>query len=475
ADVVITGVNTAYTDTQSGTSPVSFTGVPADTYTVTITNPITGCVLTTSILVEEAPTFNLDVNKTNDVACVGSNEGAFEFDFSVSSVYTGNYTYDVINNATSSSTGITGVGVGGTPVSISGLAAGVYYVAVTMTDSPFCPVTSPMVTIDEPTDPLALTTNAVGVSCFNGGDGSITATGSDGWGGYTYSLTPVSGTSPAVAFSSNNVFNNLTSGTYDITVRDANGCEVTVTETVANTTLVEFTVVENDNSCDSSTGGSITVTPTGGTGTYTFTLTNTATSAIVSTASGTAAHTFTNVAAGDYSVSVVDSNSCPGTAIGSPLITITPNLIFTAIQTKNIDCNASPDGVIEINITSGSGNYDYAVTNSLGGTIVAQTNIGATTTVTFAVSTADTYTIEVFDMAATPVCSNTVAVVVADRIEPNFTGVASVDDICNGSSTGEIQITEISNSINPLTYGIVPALGTFNAATLTYTGLPQGT
>ncbi|MDY0781708.1 SprB repeat-containing protein, partial [Tenacibaculum sp. IB213877] len=248
------------------------------------------------------------------VACVGSNEGAFDFDFSVSSPYTGNYNYDVIDNATSISTGITGTGIGGTAVSITGLSAGTYYVQVTMTDSPFCPVTSPTVTIDEPTVPLALATTPVGVSCFNGGDGSITATGSDGWGGYTYSLTPVTGTSPAVAFSSNNVFNNLTSGTYDITVRDANGCEVTVTETVANTTLVEFTVVKDDNSCDSSTGGSITVTPSGGTGTYTFTLTNTVTSAIVSTASGTAAHTFTNVAAGDYSVSVVDSNNCPGTA-----------------------------------------------------------------------------------------------------------------------------------------------------------------
>ncbi|MDY0781701.1 hypothetical protein, partial [Tenacibaculum sp. IB213877] len=85
ADVTITGSSTAYTDTQSGVSPVSFTGVPADTYTVTITNSTTGCVLTTSILVEEAPVFNLDVNKTNDVACVGSNEGAFDFDFSVSS------------------------------------------------------------------------------------------------------------------------------------------------------------------------------------------------------------------------------------------------------------------------------------------------------------------------------------------------------------------------------------------------------
>ncbi|MDY0781699.1 SprB repeat-containing protein, partial [Tenacibaculum sp. IB213877] len=319
---------------------------------------------------------------------------------------------------------------GGSSVTL--LPAGEYYVVVSMTDSPFCPVTSPTVTIDEPTDPLALATTPVGVSCFNGGDGSITATGSDGWGGYTYSLTPVTGTSPAVAFSSNNVFNNLTSGTYDITVRDANGCEVTVTETVANTTLVEFTVVKDDNSCDSSTGGSITVTPIGGTGTYTFTLTNTATSAIVSTASGTAAHTFTNVAAGDYSVSVVDSNNCPGTAIGSPLVTITPNLAFTAIQTKNIDCSASPDGVIEINITSGSGTYEYSVVNSLGGTVVAQTSTGGTT-VSFPVSTADTYTIEVFDMAATPVCSNTVAVVVAPSIQPNFSAVASVDNICFGS------------------------------------------
>ncbi|MFD0994248.1 beta strand repeat-containing protein, partial [Tenacibaculum geojense] len=477
ADVTITGSTTSYTDTQSGTSPVSFTGVPADTYTVTITNPITGCVLSTTILVEEAPTFNMDVNKTSDVACVGSNEGSFTFDFSTSSPYTGNYNYDVINNATSLSV-TTGVGVGGTPVSITGLAAGVYYVQVTMTDSPFCPVTTPLVTIDEPTAPLALSTSAIAVSCNGGSDGSITATGSDGWGGYTYSLTPVTGTSPAVGFSTNNVFSGLTAGTYDITVRDANGCEEVVTETVPDASLVEFTVTHIDNSCDASLGGSIEVTPTGGTGTYTFTLTNTGTSSVVASGTGTGVYTFTNVGAGDYSVSVVDSNNCPGTALTSPLVTISPDLAFTAIQTKNIDCSVSPDGVITVDITSGSGTYEYSVVNSSSAVIVAQTSTGGTT-FTFDVSTADTYTVEVFDMAATPVCSTTVDVVVAPAIQPDFSAVASVNNICFGSTDGVIQITEVNNSINPLTYSISvvsggPYSGSIDMTTLTYSGLPAG-
>ncbi|MFD0994253.1 hypothetical protein, partial [Tenacibaculum geojense] len=174
----------------------------------------------------------------------------------------------------------------------------------------------------------------------------------------------------------------------------------------------------------------------------------------------------------------VDSNNCPGTALTSPLVTISPDLAFTAIQTKNIDCSASPDGVITVDITSGSGTYEYSVVNSSSAVIVAQTSTGGTT-FTFPVSTADTYTVEVFDMAATPVCSTTVDVVVAPAIQPDFSAVASVNNICFGSTDGVIQITEVNNSINPLTYSISvvsggPYSGSIDMTTLTYSGLPAG-
>ncbi|WP_272152200.1 hypothetical protein, partial [Tenacibaculum aiptasiae] len=69
-------------------------------------------------------------------------------------------------------------------------------------------------------------------------------------------------------YSNNNVFTGLASGDYRIRVRDANGCTSEATVNVPNPTPVTFTVAENDNVCDSSTGGSITVTAAGGTGTY---------------------------------------------------------------------------------------------------------------------------------------------------------------------------------------------------------------
>ncbi|SEC95442.1 SprB repeat-containing protein [Tenacibaculum sp. MAR_2009_124] len=475
ASVSIIGTNTGHTDTVTGTSPVTITGLPEDTYTISITNTAvtTGCVLTTTHQVNAAPVFNLDVDKTSDVSCVGSTTGSFDFDFSTTSAYGGTYNYEVFNATTSLSTGVTGTGVTGA-TSISSLVAGSYYVVVTQTASPFCPTTSPTVTIDEPAAVLDFTTVVGPVSCNGGSDGSLTITGVDGWGGYEYEVANSLGTIVR-AYSNDNVFNGLPADTYTIRVRDANGCIDTDTEVIADPVLVSFSLTKDDSACNATTGGSITVTPAGGTGNYTYVLTNTVSGLDIRTETGTGVLTFANLSAGSYEVTVSDSNNC---SVSAQSMTLLPSLDFLVTQTKNIDCSASPDGVVTIDITSGSGTYEYSVENSLGATIVAQTTTGGTT-VTFNVATADTYTVEVFDMGATPNCSNTVDIEILPSIQPNFSLAASVDNICNGSTLGEIQVTEVSNSINPLTYSIAvvsggPYSGTINTSTLTYSNVPAG-
>ncbi|SEC95476.1 gliding motility-associated C-terminal domain-containing protein [Tenacibaculum sp. MAR_2009_124] len=471
ASVSIIGTNTGHTDTVTGTSPVTITGLPEDTYTISITNTAvtTGCVLTTTHQVNATPIFSLDVDKTSDVSCIGTATGSFNFDYSTTSPYSGTYDYEVFNATTNVSTGITGVGAVGA-TGITGLVTGSYYVVVTQTASPFCPTTSPTVTIDEPTAVLDFTTVVGPVSCNGGNDGSLTITGVDGWGGYEFEVADSSGTTVR-AYSNDNVFNGLPADTYTIRVRDANGCIDTDTEVIADPVLVSFSLTKDDSACNATTGGNITVTPVGGTGNYTYILTNTVSGLDIRTETGTGVFTFTNIAAGSYEVTVSDSNNC---SVSAQSITLLSSLDFLVTQTKNIDCSASPDGVVTIDVTSGSGTYEYAVVNSLGGTIVAQTTMGGTT-VTFNVATADTYTVEVFDMGATPNCSNTVDIEILPSIQPNFSLVASVDNICNGSSTGEILITEINTSINPLTYTISPdpnAIG--STSDKLFTGLPAG-
>ncbi|CAM1367109.1 hypothetical protein TXIAM_360001 [Tenacibaculum xiamenense] len=469
----VTGINgTTYprtTQTAPAANPEQFIGLATGSYEIEIFNPTTGCRLTTTHQVDAAPVFNLDVDKTSDVSCVGTATGSFNFDFSTSSPYGDTYNYEVFDVATGLSTGITGTGVTGAS-GVTNLSVGSYYVVVTQTASPFCPITSPIVTIDEPTAVLDFTTAIGPVSCNGGNDGSLTITGVDGWGGYEYEVENSLGTIVR-AYSNDNVFNGLSADTYTIRVRDANGCIDTDTAVIADPVLVSFSLTKDDSACNATTGGSITVTPAGGTGNYTYVLTNTVSGLDIRTETGTGVFTFTNLAAGSYEVTVSDSNNC---SVSAQSMTLLPSLDFIVTQTKNIDCSASPDGIVSVEITSGSGTYEYSVVNSLGATIVTQTTTGGTA-VTFNVATADTYTVEVFDMGATPNCSNTVDIEILSAIQPNFSAAATVDNICNGSSTGEILITEINTSINPLTYTISPDPNAVGSTTnKLFTNLPAG-
>ncbi len=93
---------------------------------------------------------------------------------------------------------------------------------------------------------------------------------------------------------------NLSAGTYSVTVTDANqnqtSCQVTLGEPAELTCVAS---VENQISANGASDGSATVTPTGGTPDYTYLWSNGATGA-----------TATGLSAGTYSVTVTDANGC---------------------------------------------------------------------------------------------------------------------------------------------------------------------
>ncbi|SNR16326.1 hypothetical protein [Tenacibaculum jejuense] len=243
------------------------------------------------------------------------------------------------------------VAAGSGPVTVNTLGAGTYYVEVTMTDSPFCPVSSAEVTIDSPTAALDFTTVDVNPTCNGSNDGSITVNAVGGWGSYEYQLEDGSGV--LVAYTTSNVFTGssslpLVDGTYTVRVRDANGCIDSDTVTLTEPAAVTFSLVKDDNACDLTGGGSITVTALGGSGSYTYILLDGGGVEIRNQTT----NVFTNLPAGNYTVQVNDSNSCPGTS-PSPTITLEPNLEFALNTTKLLDCSASPDATIELSISSG--------------------------------------------------------------------------------------------------------------------------
>ncbi|MCO5726095.1 SprB repeat-containing protein, partial [Robiginitalea marina] len=129
------------------------------------------------------------------------------------------------------------------------------------------------------------------VSCNGGEDGSATVTPSGGVGEYTFLWSDGQTTATA---------DNLSAGTYSVTVTDANqnqtSCQVTIGEPVELTCVAS---VENQISANGASDGSASVAPTGGTPDYTYLWSNGATGA-----------TATGLSAGTYSVTVTDANGC---------------------------------------------------------------------------------------------------------------------------------------------------------------------
>lgn len=168
-------------------------------------------------------------------------------------------------------------------------------------------------------------------------DGSISLQVSGGTAPYTYSWSPnVSNTSMA---------SNLSAGNYKITVKDKNNCNYTIDYTLASTNgPVAGTQVKNTN-CFGSNDGSATVTPSGGTAPYTY---------LWSPSGGNAA-VANNLAAGNYTVTVTDSNGCKTTATA----TINqPTALVTSVSSQNTSCG-NKDGSALVQVTGGTGPYQF--------------------------------------------------------------------------------------------------------------------
>ncbi|MDY0779730.1 T9SS type B sorting domain-containing protein, partial [Tenacibaculum sp. IB213877] len=297
------------------------------------------------------------------VACVGSNEGAFDFDFSVSSPYAGNYDYQVYNTNGTAATGddtVVGVAVtgatGGSSVTL--LPAGEYYVVVSMTNSPFCPVTSPTVTIDEPTDPLNVTYDLGLISCITSNSGQIVINASNGWGGYTYQLINTTTGNPVQSFDTNNIITDLVAGDYELTVRDAGGCLFVDNFTLASPTPINASVnTIAFNQCEGDEMAVIEViNVTGGQGnpaSYKYTLTYPSGQETAQQSS----NVFTNLGAGNYIVTVYDDYSCNEQF---PVTITDPSDVEATASAAGIITCTNPTVDITVTGVGGTGTYEYS-------------------------------------------------------------------------------------------------------------------
>ena len=333
----------------------------AGTYNITVID-INNCSATTQIEVEQTPDPEYTIAHT-DVSCNGADDGTISINTTNNNGYTMAYSIDNGTTFTTTST-------------FTGLAPGTYNIVVNYTlEGVTCSGTDTVEIIEA--TPIAATAEIVQeYTCDNlGSIQAINVTG--GTPPYQYSLD---GTN----FQTSNIFAGLSSGSYTITIKDANGCTFTT-----NTLVLEDLNPPTDLSFTSTAvtcpdeNSDVTVTTTGGSAPFTYEIISP-----ISVSNGTN-NIFTNLDPGTYSFRVTDSKNCTY----EEDFTIDPieNINVTSQVLNNVDCFNSSTGNGTFTVTGFSSTYSYSIDGNPA--VTGQTN----TTIPQNNLAAGTYTIDVTD------------------------------------------------------------------------------
>lgn len=183
---------------------------------------------------------------------------------------------------------------------------------------------------------------------YGNNDGRITITANGGVGIIEYSIDN------GVTFSTNNIFDNLPTGIYDVMVRDENNCGKQPRRAIIGTNgMTISTSVVNANA---NVGGQITITGvTGATTPLEYSIDN--------GVSFSSTNTFSNLPKGIYNIVVRDDNGSITTkGVNITNTDINTDLAISNIQVKPNSCYAM-DGKITISASSSNEPLSYSIDN----------------------------------------------------------------------------------------------------------------
>lgn len=289
-----------------------------DNYFVTVTDN-NGCSIEGNTIVGNIPGGTVSIASFVDVSCYNYCDG------SATAVMAGGYppyTYIWSN--------------GSTTQTINNLCAGLYY--VTITDSLGCADIDSII-IKSP-EPLYLNILVQDVICFDQCNGILTANVSGGTAPYSYSWSNGA---------TSNQISNLCSGSYTVTITDANNCTIHDTRNISSIPPIIINGDVQNANCNQA-NGNIDITVQQAIPPLTFNWSNGATS-----------EDLLNVPAGIYSVTVTDSKGCTATAsfhidnIAGPTVNIE---LYSPIT-----CNSYCNGSLIANVSGGISPYLYNWSN----------------------------------------------------------------------------------------------------------------
>ncbi len=361
--LTVTGGTTPYLyNWGGGITTQNRTSLTAGTYTVTVTDN-NGCTAARSTTITQPSPLSVSNTNTN-VSCNGGVNGSINISVTGgTSPYTFNW------------------GGGVTTEDRTNLSAGTY--TVTVTDSRGCIVSS-SINITQPAV-LAFSETHTNVSCNGGNNGSINITITGGTVPYSYNWG-------GGIITQNRT--GLVAGTYNLTTTDSRGCTVAGSTTITQPSAIDISHVVTDATCSPGNNGEIDVTVTGGNSPYTY-----------DWGGGITTADRTTLFAGTYTVTVADNSGCTASkAISVSQIGIGMTL---SASSSDVSCNSGNDGAIDVTITGGNppitynwgggittedraglaaGNYSVTVTDGLGCSAIANSNISEPSPIVISIS-----------------------------------------------------------------------------------------
>ena len=382
----------------AGTEDIST--LQAGYYAVTVTDS-KGCTASGNSTITQPAVLTL--SKSGDILllCNGAANGAGSF---TAAGGTAPYTFTTLVNTA-------GATLTSAASSVAVTDAGGGTITVRVTDAHNCTAESTIIVTEPPA--LSLASTVTNVSCFGGNNGSIIISVTGGTAPYIYAWTASGGGSGITAGAPNQ--GGLTAGTYDLTVTDANGCNITGTWTLTQPTALVVTATADDNLIGTCSSAQLTATVTGGVmpaGGYIYSW---------SPAAGLSATNISNPVATPastttYTVTVTDANGCIKTA--SVTVDVAPVLTAVAFADDNL-IGACPGSQtqLHVNVNGGEAPYSFSWMPAAGLSNAAIREPMAAPAAT------TTYTVTVTDANG---CTATANVTV--NVAPELDVTATVDD-----------------------------------------------
>jgi len=325
----------------AGTEDIS--GLTAGYYAVTVTDS-KGCTASGNITLTQ-PTV-LTLSKSGDIAllCNGAANGAGSFTAAGGTLP---YNFTELVNTSGATLTITSPSV-----AVTSAAAGT--ITVRVTDANGCTAESTILVSEPPA--LSLSATTANILCYGGNNGTIITSVTGGTPPYIYAWTASGGGSGLTAGAPNQA--GLTAGIYDLTVTDANGCQITGSWTLTQPTELVVTATADDNLIGTCSSAQLTATVTGGVepaGGYIYSWSPAAGLSAANIANPVAAPASTTT----YTITVTDANGCIKT--GSVTINVAPVLTAVAYADDNLigTCPGS-DTQLHVNVNGGEAPYSFS-------------------------------------------------------------------------------------------------------------------